>query len=135
MVEPENIPASTTIAALQKHLDTTPFQPIDPTLVKEAIRLIEFFRAPQQYILTDELRGILGTICFQAVNLARLLRESDSALVAHKAEDEQAVVIHWKLNLYLKHGADWPEYASRDITRMVEIVEKKRAAATPDASA
>jgi hypothetical protein len=45
------------------------------------------------------------------------LRE-DGHEIATKAEDEQAAVIHWLLNLYLEHAAQWREVAQQETARI-----------------
>jgi hypothetical protein len=56
--------------------------------------------------LTPELREILGLICYQCISFAQCLR-ADGVEIGRRAEDEQAVVLHWLTRFALKHGADW----------------------------
>lgn len=65
----------------------------------------------RQIELTDELRWILGQPCFALINTAMCLRKL-GVPIATRAEDEQAVSIHWMLNLYLEHGPEnWRDEA------------------------
>ena len=61
--------------------------------------------------LNDDLRSILGRICFQCIHLANALRAIGYE-IPNKAEDEQAAVIHFLLDNYFKHGEQWAEKAS-----------------------
>jgi len=79
--------------------------------------------------LTTELRWILGRPCFWCARYADVLRFTGIA-IEHKAEDEQAVVIHWMLTLYKRHGAEkWREFAEAFLT---ETVAKMKAESSPE---
>jgi hypothetical protein len=67
--------------------------------------------------LDDCVRSILGKPCFTLIHLANALRK-DGHKIGHKAEDEQAVCLHWMLNLYLKHGTEWGKVATAEIERI-----------------
>lgn len=67
--------------------------------------------------LDDHLKHILGMICFQCVPFAKILRD-DGHDIPHKAEAEQAHVIHWLLGHYLKAGNDWAKSAEAEVTEM-----------------
>lgn len=56
--------------------------------------------------LDAEVRWILGRPCFAVANIADILR-TNGATIARKAEDEQAVALHWMLSLYFQYGANW----------------------------
>lgn len=56
--------------------------------------------------LDKHVRFILGRPCFTLGGIAERLRELGHE-IKRKAEDEQAVVIHWMLSMYAKHGEDW----------------------------
>lgn len=58
--------------------------------------------------LDDDLIEILGRPNFACAELATLLRAGGHT-IENKAEREQAAVIHFLLEHYLKHGADWHE--------------------------
>jgi hypothetical protein len=64
--------------------------------------------AQGQWVPTQdkETRWILGRPCFVCAGIAQNLRAKGYE-IERKAEDEQAVVIDWMLNLYAKHGTDW----------------------------
>jgi hypothetical protein len=62
----------------------------------------------------DDTRLILGRPCFACCGLARRLREKGHQ-IEQKAEAEQAAVLHWMLNLYLKHGANWAEVGDKEL--------------------
>lgn len=61
--------------------------------------------------LTDELKEILGLICFRAGPIAHGAQAAGFYIadtpIRHSAEDEQAFVIHRMLLAWAKHGADW----------------------------
>jgi hypothetical protein len=64
-----------------------------------------------QIPLDDETRWILGRPNFICGPIARDLRRAGHQ-IDEKAEDEQAAVILWMLNLYLKHGRAWRNKAT-----------------------
>lgn len=76
--------------------------------------------------LTDDLRKILSMMCFQLSRYAHLMRKVGFK-VERKAEDEQAVTLHWLLNHYFAHGKDWHMHADADVQRWLAEV----AAMTP----
>jgi hypothetical protein len=61
--------------------------------------------------LDDETRWILGRPNFMCAPIARQLR-AKGHVIAEKAEDEQAVAIHWMLCLHEEHGASWRDHAN-----------------------
>lgn len=69
----------------------------------------------------DEVRWILGRPCFAVANIARLLHEKGIYTCKEKAEDEQAVALHFMLSQYLKHGANWREEGQKEIARIREL--------------
>lgn len=64
--------------------------------------------------LTSDLREILGRPNFTCHFIAKALRVMGHS-IASKSEDEQAVVIHWLLGIYLKHGPDWRQRAAAEL--------------------
>lgn len=72
--------------------------------------------------LTDDLRKILGMMCFQLARYAHLMRKVGFK-VEPKAEDEQAVTLHWLLNHYFAHGKDWHIHADADVKRWLAEAE------------
>ncbi|EPJ1884018.1 hypothetical protein [Enterobacter asburiae] len=71
----------------------------------------EFFALPP---LNDDLVSILGRPNFTCAHLAELLRKGGQN-IRRKAEHEQAAVIYWFLDLYLKYGDKWEDIAKDDI--------------------
>ena len=65
---------------------------------------------PTSIPLNEHTRNILGRPCFACIGIAQLLRDMGHT-IARKAEDEQAAVAHWCLNLYLEHGEAWVDRA------------------------
>lgn len=61
-------------------------------------------KAPE---LDSEVRFILGRPNFSVAEIARRLHELGIYEVQTKAEDEQAVAIHWMLTMYEKYGKNW----------------------------
>lgn len=71
-------------------------------------------RAPESLELTDELRNILGRPNFTCTHFAAALRRQGHS-IERKSEAEQAACIHWMLNHYLAHGADWRTHAEAEL--------------------
>lgn len=61
--------------------------------------------------LDENLRLILGRPNFACGQLAQMLRLGGQE-IERRAEHEQAAVIYFLLNIYLKHGSGWAEKAS-----------------------
>ncbi|AQW68336.1 hypothetical protein [Pseudomonas parafulva] len=72
--------------------------------------------------LTSDLREILGRPNFTCHHVAKALRVM-GITIAPKSEDEQAVVIHWLLGHYLKHGADWRQRATAELEAASETMK------------
>lgn len=72
--------------------------------------------------LTSDLREILGRPNFTCHHVAKALRVM-GITIAPKSEDEQAVVIHWLLGHYLKHGADWRQRATAELETASETMK------------
>ena len=66
-----------------------------------------------QIVFDDEVKYILGQPNFTVARIAWRLKELGLYEIDTKAEEEQAIVLHWELNLYLKHGKDWHEEAEK----------------------
>lgn len=75
----------------------------------------EFFALPP---LNDDLIAILGRPNFTCAHLAELLRKGGQDM-RRKSEFEQAAVIYWFLDLYLKYGDKWESIAKDDIQSRV----------------
>lgn len=78
----------------------------------------EFFALPP---LNDELIAILGRPNFTCAHLAELLRKGGQD-IRRKAECEQAAVIYWFLDLYLKYGDKWEGIAKDDIQARAAMI-------------
>ena len=74
--------------------------------------------------LNDEVRWILGRPNFWCYGVAQVLRE-DGHDIPSKAEEEQAAVIHWLLNIYLEHGDKWRDVAQQETARIKANVEAR----------
>ncbi len=62
--------------------------------------------------LTDRTMKIMGTMCFQSARFSHKLIELGvypKQPTNHKAEYEQAIFMHWALNLEAEHGEKWFE--------------------------
>ncbi|MBN3851958.1 hypothetical protein G3N59_01070 [Paraburkholderia sp. Ac-20340] len=77
--------------------------------------------------LTPDLREVLGWMCFQCAHIARAMRAA-GVEIEHRAEDEQAHVIHWMVKLVLRHGANWRAEGAKHIEAWKQSVEAKGAA-------
>jgi hypothetical protein len=76
--------------------------------------------------LNEDLKDILGRPCFACARVAQLLVKAGKYVgVKPKAEDEQAVMIHWTLMLYLEHGSEWRAEANRLVKEMLEQTQPK----------
>ena len=65
---------------------------------------------------TDRTRKIMGTTCFQSARFSHRLIELGvypKQPSNHKAEYEQAIFMHWALNLEAEHGEKWFEEAQK----------------------
>lgn len=113
-------------AKLYTHADTAEVEWLR-AVIEQQKNLIESLRAelaeshsidasaePCAPELTDDLREILGRPNFTCHFIAKALRVMGHS-IAHKSEDEQAVVIHWLLGIYLKHGPDWRQRAAAEL--------------------
>lgn len=70
-------------------------------------------------VLNDDLRAILGRPCFACIDIVKVLR-LDGVEIPTKAEDEQAVTLHWLLCLYLEHGSAWREKGEEWLKAIVD---------------
>ena len=83
--------------------------------------------APFPEELTEELREVLGWANFRCGPIAHLMRAA-GADIKTKAEDEQAVVLHWFVKLVLKYGADWWSVARTELAEMQQRISAASAA-------
>jgi hypothetical protein len=65
---------------------------------------------PQE--LNKDLQEILGRANFECGGIARTLRLGGFE-IGHRADEEQAAVIHWTLKQYLQHGDNWKKEANK----------------------
>lgn len=73
--------------------------------------------------LTPPLRRVLGMMLWETGPIAHALRATGED-IARKAEDEQAVVLHWLVGFVLKHGADWHKHAAIELRAMTDSMTK-----------
>lgn len=111
------------------------FEDDDSQVMREAARMLQRHHyvqlareakaqaatAPFPEELTDDLREVLGWPCFKCGPIAHLMRAA-GAEIKPKAEDEQAVVLHWFVTLVLKHGSDWWNVARTELTEMQQRI-------------
>ncbi len=75
--------------------------------------------------LDDEVRFILGRPCFTVAKIARRLHELGIYEVKTKAEDEQAVALHWMLTLYARYGKEWRTKLEQSLNNSPKQKSKK----------
>ena len=73
--------------------------------------------------LDDDLRWILSRPNFWCIGPAAVLR-ADGKEIKTRAEDEQASVIHWLLNLYITHGSGFENVMKSEAKRIKEKVNQ-----------
>lgn len=71
-------------------------------------------QVPDRLELTEDLKNILGRPNFTCTHLAEVLRQI-GFVIDRKSEAEQAACLHWMLNHYLAHGADWRAHAEAEL--------------------
>ena len=82
--------------------------------------------ANPHFDLDDELREILGRVCIHCGGIAGLLRHSGYQCKP-KAEDEQAVTIHFLLSKYFEFGpGKWREEAEKELKAMAAQLDASR---------
>jgi hypothetical protein len=62
--------------------------------------------------LTPALRDVLSLMVFHTGPMAELLRKRHAWDIPRKAEEEQAVVLHWLITLVLRYGDKWRDAAA-----------------------
>jgi len=67
--------------------------------------------------LNSTTRAILGRPNFTCSGIAKKLKSLGLYDVAPKAEDEQAVAIHFLLSQYEKHGDNWRKEAYKILSK------------------
>lgn len=97
----------------------------DPAAAAEAAKLVENLepaKLPERIALDKEVRFILGRPNFWCSPFAKMLRKRGFE-IAFKAEDEQAAVIHWMLNIYFEHGKEWRNVVDRIVREETKELE------------
>lgn len=67
--------------------------------------------------LNAELIEILGRPNFACAQIADVLR-ADGRLIKERSEDEQAAVLYWMLEIYIKHPDKWREVVGEEFDRI-----------------
>lgn len=75
--------------------------------------------------LTGDLKTVLSKMLWETGQIAELLRAGGEA-IPHRAEDEQAHVLHWLIKLLLKHGDDYRTAAVEHL-RKCDVARNKEA--------
>lgn len=75
--------------------------------------------------LTPSLRRVLGMMLWETGPIAHAMRATGRD-IARKAEDEQAIVLHWLMGFVLEHGADWHKHAAIALREMTDQMTEKR---------
>lgn len=73
--------------------------------------------------LNDDTRWILGRPNFFCGPIAHQLRRMGRD-IPRKAEDEQAAVLHWMLQLWEQHGARWRLEANKELDVAADALGK-----------
>lgn len=68
----------------------------------------------------EHVEYILSFLNFQTAPFATTMRKSGEYDIPRKSEKEQARVLHWMLNHYIKHGSKWREACQKDMDRWLE---------------
>jgi hypothetical protein len=66
----------------------------------------------ERFELNEQVRQILGILCFTAGTIAHRLVKLGHTIEG-RAEEEQAYVLHWLLHLYFQHGDNWRDEANK----------------------
>lgn len=80
--------------------------------------------------LNEDLRDILGRPNFACIGISQRLREMGHS-IKHRAEEEQATVIHLLLSHYLKNGAAWRDTVQAFLARTASTDPEQDAPAAP----
>ncbi|TDY26263.1 hypothetical protein B0G81_6773 [Paraburkholderia sp. BL6665CI2N2] len=73
---------------------------------------------------TDELKWILGLICFQCIEYAKALRAGGHS-IPNKAESEQAATLDWMLRHYMRDPENWRKNAADETRAMMDAARAK----------
>lgn len=72
--------------------------------------------------MTPAIREALSFMNFQTGPIAYALR-ADGQEIAHKCEDEQAVVLFWFLKLAIEHGDKWKDVVGLELERITKAAK------------
>lgn len=75
--------------------------------------------------LTRSEIEIMGAPNFSCAQRAKILMRAGIYRRIEKAEYEQAIYIHWALDLYKKHGENWMEIGNKILVDYVKGFEKE----------
>lgn len=75
--------------------------------------------------LTPPLRRVLGMMLWETAPIAHAMRATGRD-IARRAEDEQAIVLHWLIGFVLEHGADWHKHAAVALRQMTDQMTDKQ---------
>jgi hypothetical protein len=65
--------------------------------------------------LNGDVKKILSYMVWETEKIAQLLRKQGWE-IQERCEIKQAVVLHWLLTLYEKHGSEWKKEANKILT-------------------
>lgn len=82
---------------------------------------------PQQIPFSQDVKDVLSLMMWSTGPIAHVLRAGGEAIPT-RAEDEQAHVMHWLLNLVLEHGDGWRDAAQARIKAIQDALPPKDAA-------
>lgn len=102
--------------------------------VSEAKRVEALLNAPTQELgtlpypteITEALFDVLSLMLWHTGPIAHVLRIG-GAEIKKRAEDEQAHVLHWFIQLAIQHGPAWRERATASINEIRAAVAKEQA--------
>ena len=77
--------------------------------------------------MTPALKNVLMLLIFRTGPIAACLR-LDGEDIPHKAEEEQAHVLHWMIRLALEHGPAWSEVVHERLTEITNKLDAKKEA-------
>jgi len=92
-------------------------------------KFVGFANVERQFLypakMTNDMGRILSTMAYQCSGLAMLIRTLGGH-VGHRAEDEQASVIHYLLCKYLSDPKGWRGLVSADFSLAKQIEEERK---------
>ncbi|WP_284459713.1 hypothetical protein [Cupriavidus campinensis] len=72
---------------------------------------------------TDALLEVLGLMLYTTTPIAHALRAAGTA-IPKRCEEEQAYVLHWLIQLALRHGAEWRARAAKSIEEVMAATRR-----------